>query len=72
MKGWTYYPQYDDYRPRGEGHYKAKLREKDVLFIRSSSLHNRVLAMKFGVSIPTIYKIKDGETWKHLLPEETS
>lgn len=41
-----------------------KLTRRQVLYIRKSSLSQRVLAKKFDVSHPTIGDIKRGTTWK--------
>jgi hypothetical protein len=45
----------------------AKLSGADVQLIRASSEPGPVLARRFLVSKPTIYSIKKGRTWKHLL-----
>jgi hypothetical protein len=53
--------------PRGENSAKAKLTEKDVLYIRSSTEKQKTLADKYGVSISTIWSIRTRKTWGHLL-----
>lgn len=56
---------------RGEDSYLTKLKEKDVLFIRENlHLEDWILAKKFKVHKRHISKIKRGEIWKHLLPED--
>lgn len=48
----------------GEKHYCAKLSEKDVREIRSSTEYQRVLAERFGVSRSTIAMIQTKKSWK--------
>lgn len=48
---------------RGEKHYRAKLKEKDVLAIRSSSASNSTLATRYGVSTTTVSNIRNHRIW---------
>jgi len=50
----------------GENHYKTKLKECDVLNIRSSNLPQKKLALIYGIGISTISMIKSKKNWKHL------
>ena len=52
---------------KGEKHNRAKLKEKDILFIREE-LKNKtsapiVLSKKFNIGLRQIYSIKNYETW---------
>ena len=54
---------------RGARHGMAKLKDKQVLEIRrlsSQGISAPKLAAKFGVGIPTIYKIKYRQGWRHI------
>jgi len=51
-------------RNSGEGCYKAKLKTKEVLFIRRSKKKDSVLAKKFGVSRASIWNIRNWKCWK--------
>lgn len=54
---------------RGVGNAAAKLNDKKVRLIRgmrSSGIHFRNIAKKFGVSSRTIVLITQGKTWKHV------
>ena len=53
--------------PRGEDTYNAKLSEGQVIEIRKSKEVARVFANRFGVSCSTIWDIRRGKKWKHLL-----
>lgn len=54
---------------KGEQKVKcAKLKEYQVIEIRSSNLHFTELAKKYGVHRQTIQDILSGKQWKHLLP----
>lgn len=53
-------------KQRGEQLPFSKLKEADVLFIRSSTLPHKVLCEKFGVYISTIEKVKARQTWRHI------
>lgn len=57
-----------DGAPFGEAHRAAKLTDKDVLAIRASNDGGTSLARRYRVGKSTIYKIRNGETWRHLLP----
>lgn len=50
----------------GEKHPKAKLSEGDIRAIRASTDSDAVLAKRYGVSTPTIWRIKTRKIWKHL------
>lgn len=52
--------------PRGERHGHAKLTEKQVLRIRSSTRRGVDLAQRYMVSTATISTIRSGNTWRHL------
>lgn len=57
-------------RSRGSNNVKAKLKDKDVLYIKKH-LQNKTktpleLANKFNVTRTTIYGIKNNKYWKHL------
>lgn len=52
---------------KGADSYAAKLTDKDVLFIRQSTLPGTELAEKFGVTKANISRIRLNKTWKHLL-----
>jgi hypothetical protein len=51
---------------RGERHRSARLSEKDVLEIRSSTLNSAALGRKYGVDRMTIVLARKGRTWTHL------
>lgn len=50
----------------GENSPGAVLKEKDVISIRKSNRPVKSLAKRYGVRPITIYKIKQGNTWKHI------
>lgn len=50
----------------GESCPWAKLTEKEVLYIKSSSDSRKELAARFGVSPTTISSIRNGRTWKQV------
>lgn len=50
----------------GEGHWKAKLTETDVLAIRRSSEPGRVLADRYGTTAQYISRIRTNRTWRYL------
>lgn len=52
---------------RGEGSWAAKLKEFQVFEIRASQDTNEILAQRYGVASITIYQIRKGQKWKHLL-----
>lgn len=51
----------------GEKVTGSKLKTDQVIYIRKSTMENRVLATMFSVHIYTIRQIKNGVIWKHLL-----
>lgn len=55
---------------RGSGHHRAKLTEKDILWIRhwyaTGQATQRALAREFGVNQTTIRKIVLGMIWQHV------
>lgn len=55
---------------RGSANGKAKLTEADVAYIRLNpdKLTGRNLAVRFGVSAPTISLIRSGRRWRHFEP----
>jgi len=50
----------------GEGHYKARLSEKDVRKIRTDTRQLRAIAADYGVVITTISAIKHRKIWRHV------
>lgn len=50
----------------GNNNGHAKLKEADVIEIRSSNEHPKNLALKFNVSSMTIYDIKARRSWAHI------
>jgi hypothetical protein len=53
----------------GERNRHAKLKTIQVLEIRSRPYYRGIgkdLSIEFGVKLPTIYKIRNGDLWKHL------
>lgn len=52
--------------PRGESHCDAILTDADVLAIRRSNETNQALADRYGVGLTTLWKARNGVTWKHL------
>lgn len=54
--------------PPGEKHPNAKLTDAQALDILTSKLPARALAEKHGISASTVYGIRNGHGWKHLLP----
>lgn len=56
-------------KSRGEGNSKAILTEEKVLDIRklsSEGVQNYILAKKFNMNVPAIWKIVNRYTWKHI------
>jgi hypothetical protein len=51
----------------GEDTHNAILTAKSVLTIRASRAHVDVLALRYGVSRWTIYDVRGGRYWKHVL-----
>lgn len=61
-------------RTRGTGNPGVKLGDADVLEICKRLLageHAADLASAFGVTQETVYQIRSGRTWTHLVPSET-
>lgn len=48
----------------GENHWNARLNNKQVSFIRQSSLSAKNLAIAFGVSLSVIYTVRSHKTYK--------
>lgn len=51
---------------KGEHRPQAKLTEEAVRAIRASGEPLAVLAARYGVGVPTVYKAQVGETWRHV------
>ena len=51
---------------KGQNNGNSKLREKDIVFIRSSNLKQRELIDMFNVSSGTISQIINRKAWKHI------
>lgn len=51
---------------RGETQGRSKLKEADVLAIRSSTLPYRILSERYGVAVDTIYRIRKRLNWSHI------
>lgn len=51
---------------RGTKHHNARLKEDDILFIRSSPEPREVLAIRFGCSEQHIANIRNRQKWKHV------
>jgi hypothetical protein len=51
---------------RGEDHPRALLTEAQVLIIRASNTHPKVLAAEFGVAESTIWMVRNRQVWKHI------
>lgn len=51
---------------KGERHPQAKLTTENVLAIRKDDRNDQAIAEEYGVSRPTIYKIKTKEYWSWL------
>ncbi len=54
---------------RGEGHSRSKLKEDDIheIFrLRETGLMHKEIAVKFGVSSPTICLVLNGKLWGHI------
>ena len=51
---------------KGSSNGNAKLSDDDVRFIRASTLTPKELTEMFGVKYPAIYRIRVGNSWKHL------
>lgn len=51
---------------RGEAHHLTRLKNEDIVFIRTSLMRGSELASMFGVSRPTITLIRQRKVWKHI------
>lgn len=58
--------------PPGERHGRAKLREADVIAIRSSRETLRALSERYGVSQGHIWRLRKGLLWSCLSQQKTS
>jgi hypothetical protein len=59
-------------KSKGEDVSWAKLTEEDVIDIKNMFVNNisvKEIAEYYEVSVPTISQIKQGESWKHVLPD---
>lgn len=52
--------------PRGERNGSAKLTENEVRDIRASPLTGRAVAAIYGVHASRVFRIREGNAWKHL------
>jgi len=59
-------------RAAGEHNIKAKLTAADASAIRASGERADVAAARYGVNATTIYSIRSGKTWKHIVAETTT
>lgn len=55
-------------RRRGALNGRAKISEVAATEIRASTEKTRILAARYGVDHQAIYRIRSGQTWKHLSP----
>lgn len=53
--------------PPGEGHPCVKLNESQVRAIREDRRRLRTIAAEYGVSFGTIWAVRSGKRWKHIL-----
>jgi DNA invertase Pin-like site-specific DNA recombinase len=53
---------------RGERNGRAKLTEADVREIRRRRESIKAQAKRFGVSVHTIEKVRNRESWRHVIP----
>lgn len=53
---------------RGEKHHNAKLTTRQVMKIRSSKATVEALIAQYEISKSQIYRIKQGQRWRHLCP----
>jgi hypothetical protein len=54
----------------GEAHPNSKLTEQDILAIRSDTRPTRAIAKDYGIWRGQVWRIKNGQQWKHLGKEE--
>ena len=54
--------------PKGEANKKAKLTDKAVIDIRTSTETLAVLANRYGVTETAVSYVRRGKTWKHVSP----
>lgn len=52
--------------PRGEVHYRARLKEDDVRTIRTDPRLHRQIAKDFGISKTLVSHIKTRRAWAHI------
>jgi hypothetical protein len=50
----------------GSNNHRAKITEKDAIFIKQSEMTAKELTKKFNIGYRSIWAIKTGRTWKHL------
>lgn len=53
---------------RGESHWRTRLTDEAVRYIRSSPKGIRVLAVELGVAFSQVSAIRRGLSWKHVTP----
>ena len=56
---------------RGERQWNSKLKEQDVIEIRTSTLSTTELAEKYDTDYTNIQRIRSGQSWKHVPMPET-
>lgn len=56
----------------GETAYQSRLTEEDVMYIRRCDDTSTVLAKKYDMAKSSIRNIRQGRSWKHLLPPSPS
>ncbi len=54
---------------KGENRADAKLKEKDIPYIRSRPMLQKMLAKKYGVIRQTISAVQRGKSWNHVKGE---
>lgn len=52
--------------PKGEGHYKSKLTEEDVINIRNDPRTTREIAKDYPIGKTQVHLIKTRQNWKHI------
>lgn len=55
--------------PKGSKNHRAKLKEKDISFIRffaEIGIKDKEVAKKYNVTRKAIYDIRTGKTWTHV------